>query len=92
MSDENEDDAHDRMPHDGDILGGPDAKKREDVLSAPGREPHPGRDIMGGPDGPGPEDELTAPGRPASPAPHDILGGPDPEGPEDIMSPHGDDT
>ncbi|HEX6522899.1 MAG TPA: hypothetical protein VF070_23295 [Streptosporangiaceae bacterium] len=71
----------------GDILGGPDPGGREDILPAPGREPHPGTDTLGGPDAAGPEDEFAIPGRPADPAPHDILGGPDSAGTEDIMNP-----
>jgi hypothetical protein len=84
--------AHDEMGNGEDILGGPDRTGREDVLSAPGREPHPGMDILGGPDGAGPEDEPTAPGRaPAIPAQHDVLGGPDPADREDILGPHAED-
>lgn len=71
-----------------DILGGPDAPEREDVMGPPGLEPHPGMDVLGGPDDAGPEDILTAPGQaPDSPAAHDVLGGPDPARPEDIMGP-----
>jgi hypothetical protein len=84
--------AHGEMGNGEDILGGPDRMGREDILSAPGREPHPGMDILGGPDGAGPEDELTAPGRaPAIPGQHDVLGGPDPAGREDILGPHAED-
>jgi hypothetical protein len=84
----NKNGAHDHSGRGEDILGGPDPRGREDSLSAPGTEPHPGTDILGGPDGPGPEDELTAPGHaPQEPTAHDILGGPDRPGPEDIMGP-----
>jgi hypothetical protein len=84
--------AHDQAANGGDVLGGPDPGGGEDILSAPGREPHPDTDILGGPDGAGPEDELTAPGHaPATPAPHDILGGPDSERHEDILSTHPED-
>ena len=80
-----------RSTRDEDILGGPDQGGREDVLSPPGLDPHPGKDILGGPDGVGPEDVLTPLGEPAMPAPHDVLGGPDPDGTEDILRPDGED-
>jgi hypothetical protein len=84
--------AHDERRNGEDILGGPDRTGREDILSVPGREPHPGMDILGGPDGAGPEDELTAPGRaPEIPAQRDVFGGPDPVGREDIMRPRSED-
>jgi hypothetical protein len=84
----NKNGAHDRSVRGGDTLGGPDPGGREDILSAAGTEPHPGKDILGGPDGPAPEDELAAPGHvPEEPTEHDILGGPDRPGPEDSMGP-----
>jgi hypothetical protein len=69
-----------------DTLGGPDPEGREDIVSAPGREPQPGGDILGGPDDAGPEDELTAPGEAAEPAARDVFGGPDPARREDIVT------
>ena len=84
-----ENDARDQNPGDGDVLGGPDRAAREDIVSAPGQEPAPGRDILGGPDPAGPEDEFTAPGQePARAAPDDVVGPGDAE-PDDTMSPPG---
>ena len=82
-------DGDDRTTTGKGVLGGPDMGERDDILAAPGPEPHPDKDLLGGPDPAGPEDELTAPGQTAKPAPHDILDGPDPAGSEDTLRPGG---
>lgn len=83
-------DAHDQAARRWDTFGGPDQGGREDILSAPGEEPHLGKDVLGGPDAPGPEDEIAPPGKPERPAADDVLGGPDAPGREDIMGPPGE--